>query len=404
MFVALKQNGERLNLLQPPGKELLQEMRESEVFFCPVCEGEVQLKLGTRKKYHFAHKRTMVCRLDLEPESSYHLAGKEMLYHWFKAQGFLAEPEVYLSSIRQRPDLLLTRADVQAAVEFQCSSIPTKRFLERTHSYWREGLRVLWILGGNQYKRYAAHWLRLSSFPALFAQNRVPYVLYFCPDHASFFKCSPLLPFSSSTSFSHTFVHRLSSATISSVFSSSPFSFEQLGQQWLQKKKRWRMGQFLHMRRGCEEFFQYLYTKGVAPSLLPAEAGVPLPSLLAIQTPAIIWQGFILFDLIESMRAGESISFWQIVRYVERHRTIQRRILPYYPFSYFKSTLKEYMSFLCACGLIELGSGQTYRRKQVSIVPQTEREAFTKDEEMIKHALLLFTGEQAATSAVEKRI
>ncbi|MFB9762664.1 competence protein CoiA [Ectobacillus funiculus] len=404
MFVALKQNGERLNLLQPLGKELLQEMREREVFFCPVCESEVQLKLGTRKKYHFAHKRTMVCKLDLEPESAYHLAGKEMLYHWFKTQGFLTEPEVYLPSIRQRPDLLLTRANVQAAVEFQCSPIPTKRFLERTHSYWREGLRVLWILGGNQYKRYAAHWLRLSSFPALFAQNRIPYVLYFCPDHASFFKCSPLLPFSSSTSFAHTFVHRISSATISSIFSPSLFSFEQLGQQWLQKKKRWRMGQFLHMRRGYEEFFQYMYTKGISPSRLPAEAGVPLPSLLAIQTPAIIWQSLILFDLIEPMRAGESLPFWQIVRYVEQHSVIQRRVLPYYPFSYFKRTLKEYMAFLCASDLIELVSGQTYRRKQVSIVPQTEGEAFARDEEAMKHALLLFRNEQSATSAAEKRI
>ncbi|GAA3329592.1 hypothetical protein GCM10020331_078280 [Ectobacillus funiculus] len=71
-------------------------------------------------------------------------------------------------------------------------------------------------------------------------------------------------------------------------------------------------------------------------------------------------------------------------------------------FPILKRTLKEYMAFLCASDLIELVSGQTYRRKQVSIVPQTEGEAFARDEEAMKHALLLFRNEQSATSAAEK--
>ncbi|MFD3447346.1 competence protein CoiA [Microbacteriaceae bacterium 4G12] len=395
MFVALRKSGEQINLLEQWGKQMLVSLREKEKFFCPICHHEVKLKLGESKKYHFAHKKTANCTIELENESYYHLQGKELLYHWLRRQGMSVELERYIPSIQQRPDLLISYNGMDLALEYQCSSIPASQFIKRTQAYWKERIRVLWVLGGNHFKRHSAHWLKISSFQALFTQyDAFPYLLYFCPNTAFFLKCAPLIPFSSSTVFSHVTVHSLPSTTIHSVFETSSLSLEWLQKEWNQKKKQWRMQGLYALGQQNRNFYQLLYEHRISPSCFPPEAAIPLPSLFSVQTPALVWQCYLLLHVLGPLQIGQYFSIQQLYNYMERQSYVKQRLLPYFPPSFFKRVTQEYVQFLCYVGNIEHLGGEKYRKCRTYYVPTTEEEACQKDSEIMGYALQLFT-EQA---------
>lgn len=107
-------------------------------YHCPVCQTKVILKLGTKMIPHFAHQTKATCPAS-EGETYEHLAGKLLLQTFF--QQFTLE--VYLPDLKQRPDLLWE----DQVIEFQCSPLSHKRFLERTHNYLLHGYQPIWILG-----------------------------------------------------------------------------------------------------------------------------------------------------------------------------------------------------------------------------------------------------------------
>ena len=82
----------------------------------------------------------------------YHRHGKELLYKWFKRQNFHVDIEHYLPEIQQRPDIFIERAGRKVAIEYQCANLSIEQLYKRTYSYWRAGIQVIWIIGGNQLK------------------------------------------------------------------------------------------------------------------------------------------------------------------------------------------------------------------------------------------------------------
>lgn len=401
MFVAINDKEKRYNLLHIRNKERLLSLRREEQFFCPVCKQEVQLKIGEHKQPHFAHKRTHTCLLEFERESPYHLKGKELLYQWLHKQGFDVKVERYFPSIAQRPDLFITADETQLAIEYQCSTISADVFMKRTCSYWKEGIRVLWILGGNQFKRQGAHWLRLSAFHTLCVQPGT-YLLYFCPEASSFFQCSSLIPFSSAAAFSHMVPHPLRSSNLSSVLAPSHVTLSQLQREWNNKKKAWRRNGLYVMHPYYHPFLAYLYEKRIPLSCFPPESLIPLPSLLSIQTPALLWQSFILIEEIGKLRVGDFFSSHYLYTRLVRKGKMKIRSLPYLSSSMPKKAFLEYLHFLCFTGYIEHVGTFKYRKKREPLIPQHEEEAYRMDEEMIDYALRLFGPH--ATLEHEKRI
>ncbi len=79
--------------------------------------------------------------------------GKELLYRWFKRQNVHVEIEHYLPEIQQRPDIFIERAGRKIAIEYQCANLSIEQLYKRTYSYWRAGIQVIWIIGGNQLKK-----------------------------------------------------------------------------------------------------------------------------------------------------------------------------------------------------------------------------------------------------------
>ena len=82
----------------------------------------------------------------------YHRHGKELLYRWFERQNFHVDIEHYLPQIQQRPDIFIERAGRKIAIEYQCANLSIEQLYKRTYSYWRVGIQVIWIIGGNQLK------------------------------------------------------------------------------------------------------------------------------------------------------------------------------------------------------------------------------------------------------------
>lgn len=121
--------------------------------YCPVCGERVILKNGAIKVAHFAHRHGSNCACS-EGETAEHLLGKQQLFAWAQRQQLNPRYEVYLPTIQQRPDILLTCSDGrQIALEFQCSPLSVERLRQRNTGYAQLKIQVWWLLGMPYLKR-----------------------------------------------------------------------------------------------------------------------------------------------------------------------------------------------------------------------------------------------------------
>ncbi|MFK4308144.1 competence protein CoiA [Bacillus sp. RC242] len=389
MFIARRENGEKIHLLYNRDEERLREMRKREKFFCTACGKEVQMKLGKQKSWHFAHKKVDSCLTFYEAESMYHMHGKELLYRWLKRQNFHVDIEHYLPKIQQRPDVFVERAGREIAIEYQCANLSIEQLSKRTYSYWQAGIQVIWIIGGNQLKKQSAYWMKFSSLLAFSLQSYPqPFLIFFCPKQKSFMKCAFITPFSTNVSFSHTIYLPTDTTTVDMLFSPVPFQKEVLGQEWKRKKNHFRQNALSIWNYNHKSLLRLLYQYKCTPASFPSEIGVPLPSAFAFQTNPFIWQASLYMKCIGMLKVGEYISLQYACNYVAKYT--KRRLLPYFAQHIWKVAVAEYMTFLCYAGvLIKIGINK-YRKIRDVVLVKTEGEIMKYDEIGLAHALSLF--------------
>ncbi|AOM04375.1 competence protein CoiA family protein [Bacillus cereus] len=389
IFIAKRENGEKIHLLYNCNEELLRRMRQQERFFCVACGKEVQMKLGKQKSWHFAHKKVDSCLAFYEAESKYHMHGKELLYRWFKRQNFQVDIEYYLPEIKQRPDVFVERAGRKIAIEYQCANLAIEQLYKRTYSYWQAGIQVIWIVGGNQLKKQSAYWMKFSSLMAFSLQSYPqPLLIFFCPKQKSFMKCAFVTPFSTSVFFSHTIYLPTDATTFEMLFSPVPFGKERLGEEWKKRKKNFRQNALPIWNYNYKSLLRLLYQFKCTPASFPSEIGVPLPSAFAFQTNPFIWQAFLYMKCIGELAVGECISLQYVCSYVKRYT--KRRILPYFSQHIWKMAVTEYMTFLCYIGVLRKEGTYTYRKIRDAVMLKTEEEIMKHDEICLIHALSLF--------------
>ncbi|MDG4656642.1 competence protein CoiA family protein [Ectobacillus antri] len=384
MFVAIDAQKRTYNVLHATSKAQLRILRQQTTFFCPVCNEPVRLKIGSHNQPHFAHIRTSNCP-EFERESAYHLKGKEKLYQWLHRQKFNVEIEKYIPDIAQRPDLMASKQDVSMAIEYQCSTISCELLVKRTMSYWRQGIRVIWIWGGNQLKRRGSHWLHLSDMQALSVQQSG--ILYFCPEAMTIMQCTPLIPFSSATAFSHIIPHSLRTSQFSGVMLQQRLDVSTLLNEWNRKKKIWRH-HGLYLKHSQSPFLKYLYKKGISPSCFPPEVLIPLPSLIGFHTAPLLWQTHILLEELGCFSTGDTFAASYI--YNRLMKMVKIRRLPYLSPALPKKALLEYFQFLCGTGMLAQRDTYTYQKLREPLLPFGETEAYEMDKEVIQHTAALF--------------
>lgn len=149
MLVALMDD-QHFSLTGDYSREQLLLLRKRKKFVCPQCKSRLQLKVGRVKTPHFAHFPDANCRnLFSDGESETHLLGKLALYEFFKRANKNVVLEPYLTSLSQRPDLLVQDRTCTYAIEFQCSTIDIDLILKRTSGYTQYGIQPYWILNSS---------------------------------------------------------------------------------------------------------------------------------------------------------------------------------------------------------------------------------------------------------------
>lgn len=141
MLVARDESGQLVNLLAVERQQLNKLAQKQ--WYCPACQGQVQLKKGRVKHPHFAHLSLLACQGASENESVQHLELKKRLYDWL-CRTEEVKMEQYLPELQQTPDLLVND---RLAIEIQCSPLPLTRLRERTSTYQTHGYTVLWLMG-----------------------------------------------------------------------------------------------------------------------------------------------------------------------------------------------------------------------------------------------------------------
>ncbi|ARK31459.1 competence protein CoiA [Halalkalibacter krulwichiae] len=393
MFNAKFEDGTIISMIDDWRIDELRELRNKRKFYCPVCNSLVQLKLGVKKLWHFAHKANVNCDESLERESMYHLKGKKRLYHWLQNQGIEVALECYLPIIRQRPDLLFRYNKILYAIEFQCSPINLTLFEKRTRGYQEIGIVPIWILGGNRVKRHGPKTFTIKSFEWLSCQkstNQLHQLIYYCPERDCFARLNQITPYTSIKSLaSYREIPLLKTPVDFIVKPDTQRSFN-LFEQWLVIRKHWRY-QFLtpYPVKAEKMIRNVLYKYNVPVSLFPLEAGWPTDYHYLISTPTHYWQLYLLFECLLQQSIHQPFSRNLVIQSLFPH--IHNNIFPLRQMLEGRSwtlAIDGYLSFLVQIGFLMKdpeSRGEYQRIRNIEISPSIEK-AIEKDQSLkLKH-------------------
>lgn len=280
-----------INLAHFKQKDSLLALREKEVFYCTQCFTPVVLKVGDIKIPHFAHKTLSGCDYSNEPESSLHLHGKLSLHQFFQKHQLQSELEKFLPAIRQRADLLV---EGQTAIEFQCSTIPPNKVIQRSTGYSQLKIDPIWIGGLKNPPNESIQEIRLKAYETELFQrkDKNPYLLAFCPDDNRFYYYSNLFYVSGSRrigkvksleasrqSFPFAVPRRLSKEEFSHVC----VLFSKVRLQFIQS-------QLFAKNRMRNPFWRACYALQLDRDRLPDSIGLPFIGASIFRQHAVLWQ------------------------------------------------------------------------------------------------------------------
>lgn len=298
MLIALTQQNQRI-IAYEHTRDVLQQYRQQETFYCPHCQQPVRLKIGTINIPHFAHVSNLTCdQYFTERESVLHLKGKILLFEWLKKLGHIVELEPYLSKLAQRPDLLLRKQDKLTAVEFQCSAITHEKWRIRTDGYEKEKIEALWLFQIPSKKRALVGIQKISISPLMqqvikHPQQGLPYIVTFDANTSQFIYWSNLLPL-----HGHTFITKVQCLPIDQQRypflepkSLSKADFHRYWQLYKKTSGQYILQRLFRSKKGVQDpFLRSCYEMGYSLEKMPAYVGLPVKNAEAIPCFSIEWQ------------------------------------------------------------------------------------------------------------------
>ncbi len=385
MFTAAFEDGTVISVMDRWHLDELKELRKKRLFYCQMCKEPVQLKLGTKKQWHFAHQANFECDFLIERETLYHLKGKRHLYEWLKRQFNEVALEVYLPIIRQRPDLLLRYQHTLYALEFQCSPISPTLLTKRTNGYLQLGITPMWILGGNRFKRHGQKTFSLKAFEwyaTRSTQKDGNFLTYYCPEQQSLALLQQLTPYTATKILAAYQEHPLQSLTIENLIY-PPKQTDLPIDEWLTIKKHWRYRLPTPYPSRTDKFLQQLlYRKQIPTSLFPIEAGWPTDHHHLIESPSYQWQTLLLLECLE----------YQPLHHVFSARLVKQCLLPYMNKGLFshRGTFEQlewsmavdgFLFWLREIGYLEMvnDNNETYKRVKNVVIPSSTEQAILLD-------------------------
>ncbi|MDN4523651.1 competence protein CoiA [Fictibacillus fluitans] len=403
MLVAYLDNGIRISLLAGYTKEELREMQRNNGFYCPECRSRMQIKAGTMKIWHFSHlPGASECSL-LKGESMYHLLGKKLLYEQASRRFPNVQLEPFFPDISQRPDLFIP---ANSPVEFQCSTISSALFMERTKGYISMGMSPKWILGRKRLKILTPVTFQLSSFDWLTANlssSQLPSLTYFCPEEANLLYLSSIVPVTSTRVYGNLLQIPLEKYTFHDIpipiFKKSSKPLFPVT-SWLHTKKQWR----LHAFKQNHPTFYYLkklfLQNGSAITYFPSEAGMPVMGSYTLIEPSYVWQSYLLLLCIIPVKIGAPISYSRVYNSIQKlveKKMLTTRQLPLIKNIDYSHAVLNYLELLCAYGILKQVGEAVFTKIRNPVFPSTMDSALKNDylimQFSVKHGLnALFSG------------
>jgi competence CoiA-like predicted nuclease len=363
LFVAYDEKGSLVNVAEKKWtKQGLVKLRDHNNFICPTCSNDVELKIGTVITAHFAHKKLTGCTMKGEAETQYHMKGKIDLFEWLQKQSTLTDADIqlepYISTIKQRPDILFLNGDKSVPIEFQCSTIDSNLLKKRSLQYQKLDMRVLWILGAKSLKRTGTMSFQLSSFQWLFARStnlRDPLTLTsYCPDLKSFIILHTIIPFSPRSVITNHSKYPLHSISFHKLVNQQP-NKRTIMVAWIDKIRRFRQKAIRFQSKDTKALNLFLYQAKQLPlTYLPSLAFLPLNLNYLIESPVYVWQGWILL-YIEAIPLNTSFTFQDVYYYLAKkvkEGIISIRNLLSVDVHY-SFVIKEYLIQLCHFSIIK---------------------------------------------------
>ncbi|NEU29657.1 hypothetical protein GN156_02565 [bacterium LRH843] len=392
MFCANLEDGTTISVMDKWHLEELKELRKKRSFYCPMCKEAVQLKLGRKRQWHFAHIANSSCDQTVENETMYHMNGKKQLYEWLKQQQVEAALEVYLPLIRQRPDILFRYDKSLYALEYQCAPIEPSLLEKRTSNYKQLGIIPIWILGGNRLKRHSEQTFSLKTFEWFSSRKNESdqyYLTYYCPNQQKIGYLEQLTPYTPTRLLAAYQEHPIQTLIIKN-FLSPPSKKEFPFDYWLSIKKHWRYQHPAPYPTRTDLFIQQLlYRKRISPSLFPIEAGWPTDQHYVIESSPFQWQSFLLFECLQYQPLHHSFS----------SRIAKQCLQPYMNNGIFghRQTLEchnwtaavdGFLHWLCKLNYLEKVNGNDqYKRVRTITLPTSIEQAITLDRKCLYDAI-----------------
>ncbi|MBM7840369.1 competence CoiA-like predicted nuclease [Alkalihalobacillus xiaoxiensis] len=357
MKKAMKANKTIVTFLEERGESEWREWRDNEKFYCIDCQAEVLLRLGNKRKWHFAHKKKTVCKGSHNGETEKHQKGKTDLYHFFQ-KDHIVELESYIPLTKQRPDILIKDKQM-LAVEYQCATIETATIFDRNTRYQSAGINAIWILGGNRLKRQSTYLFKLHGFEwhALQTYKNESYLIYYDSEDKLFCTLRHITALQSDLILAHLIERPIAQASFSILHKPEP-----LNASFHQAYKQYRIKTVVNILLSNRKFQFYLYKQNRRE--LPLLSGWPIPAQKYIQLSPFIWQSFFLLQFLQHIPLTQSISFNSIRSGLVT--VMSKQLHPIKPFCSYQKVInqaaKQYLDLLCTFQIFKRQDNQTYKR------------------------------------------
>jgi competence protein CoiA len=392
VLTARMANGEIIALNKPRNTQELIALKESRLFYCSGCHQKVILKIGTKRRPHFAHMRGGECAAYSESESEYHLEGKYQLFEWLTKQNVEVELEKYIPELKQIPDLLVNN-DTQnkIAIEYQCSTISEKLFLSRTSGYLENQITPYWLIGANRIKQVSSYVYQFKDMDWMASRQFINdlsqlFIFTFDPLNKKFILYSNLLPLTKTKVFAFHSIFLTHTVQLNNMIQQdSKEKSSPLLKIWKRNKVNWRLHMFKQTSPSIQFLKVHYYKQNLHFSLFPPEAGIPTRYIHFIQTPTYVWQAWIL-ESIKNRGIHRMFTFKEILqefRKMVSRNIFQLRTLPLIKNSHFSFAIMDYLNALAIIGLVKKKSSTLFVIVKEVRYPKNIEEAFNKDEEIL---------------------
>ena len=311
MLQAKSNKGDLITLASLPMSEI-EIHREQSQFYCPTCQEPVIIKAGTRVIPHFAHRSKVNCPSYEGGEGAYHEKGKLLLYQWLKSQGLNVALEVYLTEIKQQPDILLVINKKQIAIEFQCARIGIVDVQQRNEGYRKAGITPIWILGANRFKRQGSNSLKVDQFTQQFMHQFSTIhplkLIYFCPDTLQLTLFQDIYLTRIGQALGKILFSKLTDLKFIDLFRQDSYSRRELFELWKREKKRFRLQYRKHLFGKEHAWHQWLYLKQTHLEYLPSIINLPVSHQFKMKSPLWDWQSRIVLNILDPLPIGSQFT------------------------------------------------------------------------------------------------